>query len=708
MVDKIIKKLNKHIDINDTSINPVFLAGIAGALLTSLLDPLVSVLSYGSFGMKSLPATFLLMFITFMAFLVIYIFTILIVYSALEKIFPLNAIALAMSVSFAFVLLLLLPSINQSNARIIIYIINMVRFLASLVKTIYGIIIISFIAAILIYIIVKLTAFRKGLKERIASSGLSIPFILLETVLFAVICVKYVEHYISLNFLYVLFIYLLLIFSTAIIFRHPQKSSGPLKFIIALVFLMVFAVMLKVIAGNNAKFKPVSFVQKDHKIKHVILLSVDTLRKDMLSCYGGTKFRTDNIDKLAEDSVVFNNAISSSCWTIPSFASIMTGTYPHVHQMTERDSKLTGDLKTLAEYMAGNGYYSGAIGNNVYLSIKTNNLFQGFNYIDFYPKMEGQSSYITQLIGGLFPNLFTLNANTEELTDLAINWIEENRERDFFLWFHYIDPHVPYAPPKEYMPDMEVPKGLSKSFNDGKSIRYGYYISSPESRKWIKGLYEGEVRYVNDNIGRFIARLKELGIYDDSLIIFLSDHGEEFWDHDGYEHGHTLYNELVNIPLMIKLPAMESTGRSDRIVSTASTMPTILKLCDVAYDEGTLSVPALDLTPENEDNPFKDRTVYASGHLYFEDRESVIFDGYKYIHSLISDREELYNIAVDHLETNSIAGTSPELLKKAKSLIAEEHRTAREKRKMLGLAKEEKIVFDEETKDKLRALGYMN
>lgn len=708
MVDKILRKLNKNVEFSDSPVKPVFLAGVVAALLTSILDPLISILSYGTSGLDSFLSIFFLMLLTFVFFLALYLLAILFIYSVFERFFPLDAAALSMSLSFFLALIFILPSLAQTNNKIITYIINISRLFSRLLNEISAIIGFAIITAIVIYIIVKLTAFRTGLKERIASSSLSIPFIFLESLLFIWICAEFIDSYWSLKFIYIIIVFLLLSFSTAIIFRHPQKSSSSVKLLLALSLIFALGIILTIMTNNNSKDSSNEFAPSDHKIRHVILLSVDTLRKDMLSCYGGSSFRTEHIDKLADDGIMFKNAISSSSWTIPAFASIMTGTYPHIHQMTERDSRLSENLKTLAEYMSENGYYTGAIGNNVFLSIQTNNFFQGFLSTDFYPKKEGQSSYITRIIGGLFPGLFKLNAGTSELTDLAIDWVEENREKDFFLWLHYIDPHVPYSPPEEYLPSMEMPEGLEKSFNEGKSVRFGYMISSKEERKWIKGLYEGEVRYVDNNIGRFISRLKELDLYDDSLIVFLSDHGEEFWDHNGFEHGHTLYNELINIPLIIKVPDAKLKGEIDGIVSTTSVTPTILNLCDVAYKENLFSCLPLNLSGNNEEDPYKGRAVLSSGHLYFEERESALFEGYKYIHSLISEKEELYNLSDDPEEKHSLAESSPELMEKARGIIDDEYRIAEKKRKELGLLNQEKIEFDEETKQKLRALGYMN
>jgi arylsulfatase A-like enzyme len=114
----------------------------------------------------------------------------------------------------------------------------------------------------------------------------------------------------------------------------------------------------------------------------------------------------------------------------------------------------------------------------------------------------------------------------------------------------------------------------------------------------MRDLYEGEVRYVDAHIGRFLDTLRALDIYDDALIIFVSDHGEDFLDHGGLGHGHTLYNELVRVPLFVKLPGSRNTGRIDEVVSTAAIAPTILKVCGLSYHEDDFSFRALPLESE--------------------------------------------------------------------------------------------------------------
>ncbi|MCH7872423.1 MAG: sulfatase-like hydrolase/transferase, partial [Planctomycetes bacterium] len=284
-------------------------------------------------------------------------------------------------------------------------------------------------------------------------------------------------------------------------------------------------------------------------IKRVILLTVDTLRADALRVYSDGAPPTPNLSALAADSVVFDEAVSPAPWTLPAFSSIMTGLSPTVHQAIRSTSRLP-DVPTLAERMRASGYRTAAIGKNPYL-LPLFGLSRGFERYEMYPAPGGRSLG-RALLGWAFPERFALDVTTDGITRKAVRWLTENRERRFFLWLHYFDPHVPYEPPSAYLPKSTPPERIGTSFEDTARLREGYFVPTREEIEWLRGLYHAEVRYVDDNIGVLMAALKRLGIYEETLIVFTSDHGEEFAEHGGYDHGHTLYDELVRVPLFVK------------------------------------------------------------------------------------------------------------------------------------------------------------
>ena len=382
-------------------------------------------------------------------------------------------------------------------------------------------------------------------------------------------------------------------------------------------------------------------------IRHVILLTIDTLRQDALSCYGGAT-PTPNLDGLVADSVQFTNAYSSAPWTLPSFASILTGVSPWVHGTTKRRQIIPNGLLTLGDRLAGSGYLTSGIGFNFFLTPRGSGGVHNRNFAeyDFYPKPNSPRTAALGFLIRRYPDGFGLRATTDDLTELARNWVHSHQSFDFFFWLHYLDPHLPYSPPASFYPAgppySEIgPEHDLESFT---RFRAGLLPPTPEAEAWLTALYGGEVTYVDDRIGSFISTLKEAGIYEDALIVLSSDHGEELLDHSGVDHGHTLYNELLRVPLAFKLPGSIATGKIDAVVPTVSILPTILDLCAVDFSAESLS--GRSLVPYWDSGSTKDQLIFSTGTAVFEERESVVFDGWKYIHSLASGREELYKTLV--------------------------------------------------------------
>jgi arylsulfatase A-like enzyme len=453
----------------------------------------------------------------------------------------------------------------------------------------------------------------------------------------------------------------------------------------------------------------------------VILLTVDTLRADVLSCYGSEEVSTPNIDQLAKDGVLFTNAISPAPWTLPSFSSIMTGLSPLVHKTTKVNSQLPDNLSTLAERMRDSGYLTVAIVDNGFLSPHSN-ISQGFLEYNFFPRYSIGSSVGVKLLEQFFPKKFKLETTTTELTQEAVDWIASNRDKDFFLWLHYYDPHVPYSPPSEFLPEGDAPARIGNRFSDPFGIRSGNFAPSPIEKKWIRDLYLGEVRYVDDSIGKFLDSLKKLGLYDESLIVFTSDHGEEFWEHGGYEHGHSLFNEVIRVPLIIKLPnsmtsramdhnerptiSMAASGKIDETVTTQSIMPTILDISGIEYDADYLSSGSLGPLLKNSNNHIQE-PIISAGLLYFEDQESVTFNGSKYIRFMETNREILYDLIRDPGERISVLNSSPQKAERARNILRKHTRVAEKIRENNGIVSGKGVEFDQGTKEKLKSLGYL-
>jgi hypothetical protein len=235
--------------------------------------------------------------------------------------------------------------------------------------------------------------------------------------------------------------------------------------------------------------------ERHHPVKRVLLLSVDTLRRDALQYYRPGAPPTPNLDRLAADGVVFRNAYSPAPWTLPAFASIMTGLSPWVHGFS------WASIPTLADYFRGQGYLTAAIGLNGFLAEQgaLARSFREYNVVG----TDYADSLGIQILKGLMPrHRLADRVSSLHLTERSKAWIRSHRNEQFFLWVHYFDPHDPYAPPPAFFPEGHLAGRIGQWFRmPWTQVRAGYVSYSPAELAAIRALYEAEVRYVDDCIG---------------------------------------------------------------------------------------------------------------------------------------------------------------------------------------------------------------
>ena len=457
-------------------------------------------------------------------------------------------------------------------------------------------------------------------------------------------------------------------------------------------------------AQANRTGKPSQPAGVSHPVRHVILITVDTLRADALSAYDRDAAPTPYIDQLARDGLMFTKALSPAPWALPAMASILTGVSPSVHGAIKHDSRLSDNAKTLAEYMQEAGYRTAATGDNSLLK-PAHNLTQGFEDYNFFPKRSMGGSFGAVLLETR--RRFQTEVSTEELTDLFANRLRANRKNDFFLWFHYYDPHGPYAPPPRFLPEESPEPGIGTHFDRGKEVRGGQFVPSLREREWIRKLYESEVRYVDQSVGKLLEILGRLELYRDSLIIFTSDHGEEFWEHAGLGHGHSLHDEVLWVPLIIKLPQEAFKGQISTLVDTTSLTPTVLELCGISYRPDGFSAGSLVSLWDKGLEPYRAQPIVSTGLLYLEDRESIVFGDMKYVRTLTNPREELYDLAQDPAEKTSMVRRFPGKIRVAKRLLANQHRLSGDLRRRYRIQGPERVLWDPDAREHLRSLGYI-
>ncbi len=413
-------------------------------------------------------------------------------------------------------------------------------------------------------------------------------------------------------------------------------------------------------------------VTAGHEVRHVLLLTVDTLRADTLSYASPTAPPTPNIDRLAGESVVFENAYSAASWTLPSLASIHTGLPVFTHGRSRGELDMAPEFPMLAEIMQQAGYRTAGIVENFFLA-SGYGFSRGFDQFAAFPRgvplheMPGRG-----ILRHLFPDKYP-SGETVTLTRLAVDWLKKHRDEDFFLWVHYFDPHIPYAPPAAYLPKQEPPTRIGTEFRDSDKLRDGSLTPDAHEVAWLRALYQGEVRHVDDNIGELMTTLRELGLYDDTLIVFTSDHGEEFREHERFEHGHSLYNEVIHVPLAIKPPGGSQGLERRTPVGNYRVMPTILEQCGLKHPGRCDATPSLGgYLDGGEDPETPDLPVVVSGVLYYQDLESLIQGRYKLLHRVQSDAWEFYDLKDDPGERVPIQKTAREAFQAARAELKKE------------------------------------
>jgi len=447
---------------------------------------------------------------------------------------------------------------------------------------------------------------------------------------------------------------------------------------------------------------------REHPIQRVVLIVVDTLRADALK----EAELTPRMRELAAEGVCLEEAVSPAPWTLPAVASFMTGLSPLVHLATTAYGRLPEGLPTLAEGMREAGYATAAVGDNLVLAAPSG-LNQGFQEYHFLKRSSRVSEYN---VGGRwvekwFPDAVGVGRTSDHVARAAVSWLRGHRERDFFFWIHLVDPHLPYAPPpSERHSESNVPT-VGGSFHRLDRIRSGFWTPGFEEREAIQGLYRGEIAYVDRCVGWILDGLKELDLYDEALIVLTSDHGEEFWEHGGFEHGHTLYEEVLRVPLVFKLPAgMGTRSQGERIetpVTTESLTPTLLDLCGIEHDPEAFTAPSLAelvLSPGAE--PFQEPLV-SSGLYVFEDRACVRFGDKKYIRHLMSGKEELYDLEEDAAERRSLHRTDPSGLEEGRRWLAEAVSSLEEMREIHGITGRVEGAVSGQRAEHLKKLGYL-
>lgn len=384
----------------------------------------------------------------------------------------------------------------------------------------------------------------------------------------------------------------------------------------------------------------------------VLLITIDTLRRDHLGCYGSGEMYTPNIDAIAHEGVKFENAFATAPLTLPSHASLFTGKYPSSHGV-RANSKwrvLDPSHPTLAEILWRSGYATAAFVGAGLLG-RQSGLAKGFDhYGDIFDRMwlrqfrKGNFLLPRLLIlTGLMEKAVVLVRDADEISSKAIQWLKENREKEFFLWLHYYDPHGPHKPHPEFLQSYQKKSGMESVSRDA------------YSRSRI--LYKGEVSYTDFHIGRVLDTLRELGMMDTTLLIITSDHGQSLGEHEYYGHGFVIYEQTIRIPLIMRLPGIIRPHQVvGSLVSSIDIAPTVLDILAIPGDTDFQGQSLYSLMREGG-GTLRD-FVYFETLAAYEQRKflfGVRGIDWKLIRQLPGGTEELFDIRSDPGELWDVA-----------------------------------------------------
>ena len=418
---------------------------------------------------------------------------------------------------------------------------------------------------------------------------------------------------------------------------------------------------------------------------NIVLITIDTLRADHLSCYGYERETSPNIDEIAEKGILFKNTIAPSSWTAPSMVSLFTSTYPISHgvihglqfraELIKRkqysQAVFSDELTTLPEILKKQGYTTFGVSSNHNLQAKFG-FARGLDYFKYQGYHLG-------------------SATAKHINELVYLWEDKIKKADkYFLWIHYMDPHSQYnarAPWVEHY----IPQALT---NDELQVQSN--LVAP---------YDSEINYVDSYVGELIQKFD---LDRNTLLIITSDHGEQFLEHGHIGHAWNLHQEEIHVPLIIQLPDGAETVTIENQASLLDILPTILHILDIDPPEQIIGKVLLkDKSPLNWLKTLFSRRGEAR-YIFSElDKNStlkaIITPAWKYIYNYKNKTDQLYRIQSDPNEHNNLAVKNPTQCNQLKKELLNWVSTAK-----TYPVKDQSFELSQEEKEKLEAIGYLD
>ncbi len=430
----------------------------------------------------------------------------------------------------------------------------------------------------------------------------------------------------------------------------------------------------------------------DPKKPNVLVISVDTLRPDHLSHNGYARNTSPNIDALVARGAVFENAYSSAPWTLPSYASLFTGLLPADHRagvVREREEAwgrdetpvgrttdhLCADAPTLAEMLSAQGYQTAGLVCNPFLGAASG-MARGFQQYTSY------------------------QYNSQNGVDLALEWIGGRTGSRWFLFLHVIDPHMPYAPPAGF--DTRFAKQAIDELKqpyppDLTALR----AKEPDAttRQMLVDYYDGEIAFTDSQIGRLVEALDAQALLQNTLVVFHSDHGEEFWEHGSCDHGHTQYQELLHVPFALVLPGKIEAGQ--RIASRVRTLDLLPTVAHYVGFDAPAGIEGKSLVPVLEGKESGDRPSLGEAILHGTREIKSLQSGTQKVIASGAGTNLMFDLAADAGEKRDIAAQTEGPTLKLRAELKAHHDRAK-----ASPCQAAPLVLDDAAKHRLNQIGY--
>ena len=421
-----------------------------------------------------------------------------------------------------------------------------------------------------------------------------------------------------------------------------------------------------VLAGCSRKPEPASNerapAHTPRRDVNVLLITIDTLRADYLSCYGRKSIATPNSDALATRGVRCAQAIAQIPLTAPSHASILTGTYPQVHKVRDMGGFVLDEkVPTLATILRQAGFETAAFVGSAVLSHHYG-LNRGFaTYGD-----EMKADQDTKKLPGVVAEV-----RGEVVTQRTLDWLDKSASKRFFLWVHYYDPHFPYDPPEPYR------------------------------TRYPKDPYGGEVAYADEQVGRLLKALEQHRLQERTLVVLLADHGESLGEHGEYTHGVFLYDSTVHIPLIFAGPGVPGGRIVPQQVRSIDVLPTVTDYLGLAAGDqaqGASLMPSIIEGKPPRSNDCYLETLYPKTQMGWSELRGMRTDEWKLI---VAPKPELYRFSDDRSESRNVVEKFPADADRLKKKVWEVTRPSQ------SLTRIQPQSVNEERRRELNALGYV-